>query len=95
MSAHELAEPCPSVSTDGAAVAPVSQLVGRTVTRWLPRRGFRPPAVGPNVNVRHIAARMARTRAPLVAVAERGAARIRRGGAVTAARPTERLAGGS
>ena len=57
-------------------------LTGLTVAIWvpplersrewgrLPRRRFRPPTVGPDASVTHIAALMARTHTPLVAVVE-------------------------
>ncbi|MGW0761341.1 CBS domain-containing protein [Streptomyces sp. NPDC002814] len=152
MSARELAEPYPSVSTDDDAtdaarllaeyklpallvvdpdgqpyaIVPGSQLIGQlvpeyaledpalaaviddqdldevperlaglTVAEWLPRRRFRPPTVGPGASVMHIAALMARTHTPLVAVVERDGERTRLAGAVTAARLMERLVGGS
>ncbi|KAB1150138.1 CBS domain-containing protein [Streptomyces luteolifulvus] len=152
MSARELAEPYPSVSTDDDAtdaarllaehklpallvvdrdgqpyaIVPGSQLIaqllpefvledplfaaviddreldevpgklaGLTVAEWLPRRRFRPPTVGPDASVMHIAALMARTHTPLVAVVERDGDQPRLAGAVTAARLMERLVGGS
>ncbi|WP_367322623.1 hypothetical protein [Streptomyces sp. HUAS ZL42] len=54
----------------------------------------RPPTVGPVASVTHIAALMARTHAPLVAVVERDGHRTLLTGAVTAARLMERLLGG-
>ncbi|MEV5433222.1 CBS domain-containing protein [Streptomyces sp. NPDC052701] len=150
MSARELAEPYPYVSTDDAAtdaalllaehklpallvtdrdeqpyaIVPGSQLLGQlvpayaledqhlaasmddrdidevpeklarlTVAEWLPPRRFRPPTVGPDASVMHIAALMARTHTPLVAVVERSGERTRLAGAVTAARLLERLVG--
>lgn len=150
MSAHELAEPYPSVTTDDDATAaarqlaehklpallvldpdgqpyavvPGSQLVGQllpeyvlqdpslvtitndrdldevphklaglTVAEWLPRRRFRPPTVGPDASVMHIAALMAQTHTPLVAVVERVGDRTRLAGAVTAARLMAKLVG--
>jgi CBS domain-containing protein len=152
MSARELAEPYPSVSTDDDAmdaarllaehklpallvvdrdgqpyaIVPGSQLIGQlvpeyaledpllaavlddrdldevpaklsglTVAEWLPRRRFRPPTVGPDTSVMHIAALMARTHTPLVAVVERDGDRSWLAGAVTAARLMERLIGGT
>ncbi|MER5209342.1 CBS domain-containing protein [Streptomyces sp. NPDC002838] len=152
MSAHELAEPYPYVSTDDAAtdaalllaehklpallvvdpdeqpyaIVPGSQLVGQlvpefaladphlaasmddrdldevpdelaglTVAEWLPPRSFRPPTVGPDASVMHMAALMARTHTPLVAVVERVGDRSQLAGAVTAARLMQRLVGGS
>jgi CBS domain-containing protein len=152
MSAHELAEPYPYVSTDDNAtdaalllaehklpallvvdrdeqpyaIVPGSQLVGQllppyvledaplaavindqhlddvteklaglTVAEWLPRRRLQPPTVGPDAGVVHIAALMARTHTPLVAVVERDGERTVLAGAVTAARLMKRLVGGS
>ncbi|MFC9915003.1 CBS domain-containing protein [Streptomyces sp. NPDC059862] len=152
MSARELAEPYPQVSTDDDATAaarllaehklpallvvdrdgqpyaivPGSQLIGQlvpeyaledpllpaviddrdldevpdklaglSVAEWLPRRRFQPPTVGPDANVMHIAALMARTHTPLVAVVERDGDQVRLAGAITAARLMERLIGGS
>ncbi|WP_223125507.1 hypothetical protein [Streptomyces sp. TRM68367] len=62
---------------------------------WLPRRRFRPPMVGPDTSVRHIAALLARTHTPLAAVVERDGDRTRLAGAVTAARLMELLVTGS
>lgn len=137
MSARELAEPCPSLSTDDDAteaawlpaeyklpallvvdregqpyaIVPGSQLIGQLVPEYaqegpllaelrawgrLPGRRFRPPTVGPDASVMHIAAHMARTHTPLVAVVEReGDEADRIAGAVTAARLMERLVGAS
>ncbi|WSQ12784.1 hypothetical protein OG604_36210 [Streptomyces sp. NBC_01231] len=61
----------------------------------LPRRRFRRPTVGPDVGIMHIAALMARTHTPLVAVVEHDGDRTWPAGAVTAARLPERLIGGS
>ncbi|GAB2755870.1 CBS domain-containing protein [Streptomyces bullii] len=152
MSAHELAEPYPHVSTDDDAIdaaqllaehklpallvvdtdglpyaiVPGSQLLGQllpeyaledprlaavlsdedldevpekirrlTVAEWLPRRRFRPPTVGPDAGDLQIAALMAGTHSPLVAVVEREGDQVRLAGAVTAARLMQRLIGGS
>ncbi|KUL42677.1 CBS domain-containing protein [Streptomyces regalis] len=152
MSAHELAEPCPYVSTDDdatdAALLPAeqklpallvvdrdgrlyaavagSQLIGRllpsyaladplfasgsddwdlheaperltglTVAELLPRHRVRPPTVGPDASVTHIAALMARTHSPLVAVVESAGDQARLVGAVMATRLMERLIGGT
>ncbi|WP_405442226.1 CBS domain-containing protein [Streptomyces avidinii] len=63
------------------------ELAGLTVSEWLPRRTFKPPYVGPDAGVLQIAAVMARTHVPLVAVVEHGggADRVRLVGVVTAA----------
>ncbi|MFE0255783.1 CBS domain-containing protein [Streptomyces sp. NPDC059010] len=152
MSARELAEPYPHVSTDDDAtdaarllaeqklpallvvdrdgqpyaIVPGSQLIGQlvpeyaredphlaaglddreleevpgklaalTVAEWLPRRRFQPPAVGPDTSVMHVAALMARTHTPLVAVVEHDGDQIRLAGAITAARLMQRLVGES
>ncbi|WP_405592399.1 CBS domain-containing protein [Streptomyces sp. NBC_01092] len=151
MSARDLAEPYPSVSTDDDAteaarllaeyklpallvvdpdgqpyaIVPGSQLIGQlvpeyaledpllgaviddrdlddvrekltglTVAEWLPRRRFLPPTVGPDASVMHIAALMARTHTPLVAVVESDGDQTRLAGAVSAARLMEQLVGG-
>ncbi|WP_405592260.1 CBS domain-containing protein [Streptomyces sp. NBC_01092] len=125
MSARELAEPCPSLSTDDDATEaawlpaeyklpallvvdregqprlPVAMGVppARTELRaWgrLPGRRFRLPTVGPDASVMHIAAHMARTHTPLVAVVEReGDETDWIAGAVTVTRLMERLVGAS
>ncbi|GAA3387335.1 CBS domain-containing protein [Streptomyces roseoviridis] len=62
------------------------RLAGRTVAEWLPRRLFPPPYVGPDATAVEVAALMARTHSPLVAVIERDGDGVRLVGTVTAAR---------
>ncbi|MER7519248.1 CBS domain-containing protein [Streptomyces sp. NPDC126499] len=62
------------------------RLAGRTVAEWLPRRLFPPPYVGPDATAVEVAALMARTHSPLVAVIERHGGQVRLIGTVTAAR---------
>ncbi|NUP19330.1 MAG: CBS domain-containing protein [Streptomyces sp.] len=117
MSALELAETYPYVSTDDDACdaarllverrlvtaegddrdldEALERLTGLTVAEWLPRHRVRPPTVGPDASVTHVAALVARTHTPLVAVVERDGDRINLMGAVTAARLMERIVGGS
>jgi CBS domain-containing protein len=71
------------------------RLAGLTVAEWLPRRGYTPPVVGPDAGALQVAALMARTHSPLVAVIEREGDQVRLVGAITAARLMERLIGGS
>ncbi|MBW5480356.1 CBS domain-containing protein [Streptomyces bambusae] len=52
------------------AEAMAESLVGKTVAQWLPARTFKPPYVGPDAGTMEIAATMARTHVPLVAVIE-------------------------
>lgn len=60
-----------AVIDDRHADALAENLVGKTVAQWLPRRTFKPPYVGPDAGTMQIAATMARTHVPLVAVIER------------------------
>ncbi|MFG3509368.1 CBS domain-containing protein [Streptomyces sp. NPDC047821] len=72
---------------DGAGSEIAERLEGLTVAEWVPRRLFPPPYVGPDATPMEVAALMARTHSPLVAVIEReGAGRVRLLGTVTAAR---------
>ncbi|MFF8607144.1 CBS domain-containing protein [Streptomyces sp. NPDC015346] len=64
----------------------VERLEGITVAEWLPRRLFPPPYVGPDALLMEVAALMARTHSPLIAVIEREAGKVRLLGTVTAAR---------
>lgn len=67
------------------AEAMAADITGRTVAEWLPTRAFKPPYVGPDAGSMEIAAAMARTHVPLVAVVERDGARGRLLGVVSAA----------
>lgn len=71
------------------------KIAGLTVTQWLPPRTYTPPVVGPDAGALQVAALMARTHGPLVAVVERDGDQVRLVGAITAARLMERLIGGS
>jgi CBS domain-containing protein len=62
------------------------RLAGLTAAEWAPRSVFPPPVVGPDARPMEVAALMARTRSPLVAVIERDADGVRLLGTVTAAR---------
>jgi CBS domain-containing protein len=90
----ELRDPPPAAGFDDLDEVP-DRLVGLTVAEWLPPHWFRPPTVGPDTGVLHIAALMARTHTPLVAVVERDGDQTWLVGAVTAARLMERLIGGT
>ncbi|MBT2396703.1 CBS domain-containing protein [Streptomyces sp. ISL-100] len=61
------------------------KIAGLTVAEWLPKRTYTPPVVGPDAGLLHVAALMARTRSPLVAVIERDGDQISLLGAITAA----------
>jgi CBS domain-containing protein len=61
------------------------RLTGLTVAEWLPRRVYSPPFVGPDAHPLQVAALMARTHSPLVAVIEREGSQVRLLGAITAA----------
>ncbi|MFI5867960.1 CBS domain-containing protein [Streptomyces sp. NPDC051546] len=63
-----------AVIDDRHADALAVELDGLTVSEWLPRRTFKPPYVGPDAGVLQIAAVMARSHVPLVAVVEHGIA---------------------
>ncbi|MEV6332006.1 CBS domain-containing protein [Streptomyces sp. NPDC051909] len=67
------------------AEAIVDDLTGKTVSQWLPARSFKPPYVGPDAGSMQIAAAMARTHVPLVAVVERDGPTSRLLGVVSAA----------
>ncbi|MFD0366528.1 CBS domain-containing protein [Streptomyces sp. NPDC127114] len=73
------------VIDDRHAEAVVGELEGQTVFQWLPARSFRPPYVGPDAGMMEIAAAMARTHVPLVAVVERHGSATRLLGVVSAA----------
>ncbi|KOU94754.1 hypothetical protein ADK94_00905 [Streptomyces sp. XY593] len=74
-----------AVIDDRHAEALADDLAGKTVTEWLPRRTFKPPYVGPDAGSLQIAAVMARSHVPLVAVIERDGGESRLLGVVTAA----------
>ncbi|CAL9651604.1 hypothetical protein SUDANB120_06643 (plasmid) [Streptomyces sp. enrichment culture] len=62
------------------------RLDGLTVAEWLPRRLFPPLYVGPDALPMEVAALMARTHSPLVAVIRRDGDQVHLLGSVTAAR---------
>uniref|UniRef100_A0AAU2JYR5 CBS domain-containing protein n=1 Tax=Streptomyces sp. NBC_00049 TaxID=2903617 RepID=A0AAU2JYR5_9ACTN len=68
------------------ADALAEELVGKTVAEWLPQRSFEPLHVGPDAGTLQIAAVMARSHVPLVAVPEREGEGNRLVGVVSAAR---------
>ncbi|MCP3757056.1 CBS domain-containing protein [Streptomyces sp. TBY4] len=67
------------------AEAMAEGLAGKTVAEWLPRREFKPHYIGPDAGTMEIAAAMARTHVPLVAVVERDGDTGRLIGVVSAA----------
>ncbi|MER5206316.1 CBS domain-containing protein [Streptomyces sp. NPDC002825] len=73
------------VIDDQHAETVVEDLMGKTVAEWLPARTFKPPYVGPDAGTMEIAAAMARTHVPLVAVVERDGKTSRLLGVVSAA----------
>ncbi|MFV0132893.1 CBS domain-containing protein [Streptomyces sp. HMX87] len=91
-----LRQALPEYVVDHPALAPAlgsladaeieERLDGLTVAEWLPRRLFPPPYVGPDALPMEMAALMARTHSPLIAVIERDADQVRLVGTVTAAR---------
>lgn len=96
MPPHALADPMFAAAFDDRDLAEApGRLTGLTVADWLPRHRVRPPTVGPHASITHIAALMARTHTPLVAVVEHDGGRTRIAGAVTAARLLEQLVGGT
>ncbi|AYV26345.1 CBS domain-containing protein [Streptomyces avidinii] len=62
------------------------QLAGLTAAEWAPRCLYPPPVVGPDARPMVVAALMARTHSPLVAVIERDGDTVTLIGTVTAAR---------
>ncbi|WP_371591711.1 CBS domain-containing protein [Streptomyces virginiae] len=60
-------------------------LAGKTVAQWIPARSFKPAFVGPEAGALQIAALMARTHVPLVAVIDRDEEGRRLVGVVSAA----------
>ncbi|WP_308307660.1 hypothetical protein [Streptomyces sp. ISL-10] len=75
-----------------AAAVPVvggelaERLAGLTVAEWMPRRLYPPQAAGPDAQPIEVAALMARSHSPLVAVIERDGDQVTLLGTVTAAR---------
>ncbi|ORT56445.1 CBS domain-containing protein [Streptomyces sp. CB03238] len=86
--AYALDDPLLASTVDDRMDAEIAEgLQGLTVAEWVPRRLFPPPYVGPDATPMEVAALMARTHSPLVAVVEReGDGRVRLLGTVTAAR---------
>ncbi|OKJ95098.1 hypothetical protein AMK26_31375 [Streptomyces sp. CB03234] len=86
--AYAIDDPLLASSVDDRMDAEIAEkLQGLTVAEWVPRRLFPPPYVGPDATPMEVAALMARTHSPLVAVVEReGDGRVRLLGTVTAAR---------
>ncbi len=62
------------------------RLTGLTIAEWAPRRLYPPPVVEPDARPMEVAALMARTHSPLVAVMERDGTQVTLLGTVTAAR---------
>jgi CBS domain-containing protein len=62
------------------------RLAGLSAAEWAPRRLYAPLVVGPDARPMEVAALMARTHSPLVAVIERDSNGVRLLGTVTAAR---------
>ncbi|WP_406186314.1 CBS domain-containing protein [Streptomyces sp. NBC_01006] len=60
-----------AVIDDRHADTLTEDLAGKTVAQWIPGRSFKPAFVGPEAGVLQIAALMARTHVPLVAVIDR------------------------
>jgi CBS domain-containing protein len=69
------------------------RLTGLTVAEWAPRRLYPPPVVGPDARPTEVAALMARTHSPLVAVIERDGHQVTLLGTITAARLTQHFIG--
>ncbi|MFI5671935.1 CBS domain-containing protein [Streptomyces sp. NPDC051704] len=74
-----------AVIDDRHADSLTEDLAGKTVAQWIPGRSFKPAFVGPEAGVLQIAALMARTHVPLVAVIDRGDDGRRLVGVVSAA----------
>ncbi|MFF1506754.1 CBS domain-containing protein [Streptomyces sp. NPDC058326] len=73
----------------GDAESFTEQLRGLTVAQWLPQHRTMPTVVGPDATALEIAAVMARTHTPLVAVVMADGEGVRTAGAITAARLME------
>ncbi len=83
---YVLEDPLLSTVIDDRHLDEVTErMTGLTVAEWLPRRGYAPPVVGPDAGALQVAALMARTHSPLVAVIEREGDEVRLLGAITAA----------
>ncbi|WP_327370546.1 CBS domain-containing protein [Streptomyces sp. NBC_01217] len=67
------------------------RLAGLTVAEWAPRRLYAPPVVRPDACPMEVAALMARTHSPLVAVIERDSSGVTLLGTITAARLMQHL----
>ncbi|MFI6942446.1 CBS domain-containing protein [Streptomyces sp. NPDC050418] len=78
------------ILTDTELQELAEQLAGLTVAQWIPRRAL-PTVVGPDASALEIAALMASTHTPLVAVVESEGDRTRTLGAITAATLMGRL----
>ncbi|MFI5642269.1 CBS domain-containing protein [Streptomyces goshikiensis] len=74
-----------AVIDDRHADSLTEDLAGKTVAQWIPERAFKPAFVGPEAGTLQIAALMARTHVPLVAVIERDGEGRRLVGVVSAA----------
>ena len=69
------------------------RLTGLTVAEWAPRRQHLPPVVGPDACPMEVAALMAGSHSPLVAVIERDSTQVTLLGTVTAARLMQHFIG--
>ncbi|MFE3580136.1 CBS domain-containing protein [Streptomyces vinaceus] len=74
-----------AVIDDRHAGTLTEDLAGKSVAEWIQQRTFKPAFVGPEAGALQIAALMARTRVPLVAVIDRDDDGRRLAGVVTAA----------
>ncbi|MDG9700818.1 CBS domain-containing protein [Streptomyces sp. DH37] len=84
---YVLDDPQLAAVVDEQHMAEASERLGNlTVAEWLPPHVFPPPMVGPDARPMEVAALMARSHSPLVAVIERGSSRVTLLGSVTAAR---------
>lgn len=87
---YGLEDPHVAAVMEDRTIAEVTEdIAGRTVTKWLPSRTY----TGSVMGAPQVAARMARTGSPLVAVIERDGDQVRLVGAITADRLMERLNG--
>ncbi|WP_329377115.1 hypothetical protein OG625_06240 [Streptomyces sp. NBC_01351] len=68
-------------------------MAGLTVADWAPHRLYPPPVVGPDAHAVEVAALMARTHSPLVAVIERDGDEVILLGTDTAARLMQHFLG--
>ncbi|MYT24418.1 hypothetical protein GTW69_29745, partial [Streptomyces sp. SID7760] len=74
-----------AVIDDRHADSLTGDLAGKTVAQWIPARAFKPAFVGAEAGALQIAALMARTHVPLVAVIDRDGEGRRLVGVVSAA----------